>query len=157
MSAITKVSHGDDQVYEAVDANLAAGVVVIPSTTTTDSGLQGIKVAGNTAKNVVGVSAKSCITAANQAAAQAGTGSDGYPFVDVAAPSELTTVYSHAVVPVTYTAAAVAYGAKLAAAASGAVRAWVTADDADAIIGHCRVVGGMSSAGGVGLAFINIS
>jgi hypothetical protein len=157
MSAIQKVSKGDDQVYEAVTANLAAGVLVIPSTSATVSGLQGIVVAADAAKNVLGVSAKSCVTEANRAAAEQGTLSDGYGFTDVSVPNATTTVFSHGVVPVTYTAVAVPYGAKLAAAAGGAVRAWIAADGPDAIVGHCRVVGGMSAAGGVGLAFINIS
>jgi hypothetical protein len=154
MSAINKVAKGQDQVYEAVDANLAAGVVVVPSTTPTVSGLQGIKAAGDAAKNSLGVSARSCITEANRAAMETGDTGYGYPFVDASVPNATTAVYKAAVVPVTFTAAAVAFGVKLAAAANGAVRAWASADGADAIIGECRVVGGMSAAGGVGLAYI---
>ena len=157
MSAITKVSHGDDQTYEAVDADLAAGVLVIPSTTATSSGLQGIKVATDAAVNVLGVSAKSCVTAANQAADSVGNEGYGYPFVDASVPTALTAVYSHAIVPLTYTAAAVAYGAKLCAAASGHVRAWVSGTDpASSIIGYCAQPGGVSSAGGVALVRVNI-
>lgn len=156
MGSINKVARGDDRVFEAVDANLAAGVLAIPSTTATHSGLQGIKVAGDAAKNVVGVTARSAVTYANQGAAQAGTGDDGYPFADVAVPDATLTCYSHAIVPVTYTAAAVGYGAKLAAAANGAVRAWVSGDGADAIVGTCVQPGGVSSAGGVALAKIDV-
>lgn len=153
MSAIAKVSHGHDDVYEAVDANLAAGVLVIPSTTATVSGLQGIKVAGDAAVNVLGVSAKSCVTEANQAADAVGDEGYGYPFVDVSVPTARTTVWKQCVVPVTFTAAAVAFGVKLCAAANGAVRAWVSGTDpADSIVGESRCV--MSAAGGVGKAFI---
>jgi hypothetical protein len=145
---------GDADVYEAVDANLIAGVFVIPSATATESGLQGVAVAGNAAKNVVGVSAKSAVTAANRAAEENGTLTDGYPFTDASVPDATLTVYRRKVVPVTYTAAAVGFGAKIASAAAGQARAWVTGDGPDAIVGECRVVGGMSSAGGVGLAYL---
>lgn len=157
MSAINKVSSGDDLTYEAVDANLAAGVLVIPSTTATVSGLQGIKVATDAAVNVLGVSAKSCVTEANQAAAAAGNESYGYPFVDVSVPTSRTAVWSHGVMPVTYTAVAVAYGARLCAAANGEVRAWVSGTDpADSVIGWCAQPGGVSAAGGVALARIDV-
>lgn len=155
--SINKQSSGDDIVYEAVDANLNAGVVVIPSTTATVSGLQGIKVAGDAAVNVLGVSAKSCVTEANQAADAVGTEGYGYPFVDASVPTARTTVWNHAVVPVTYTAVAVAYGTRLCAAASGAVRAWVSGTDpADSIIGWCAQPGGVSASGGVALARIDV-
>lgn len=145
---------GDALTYEAVDANLAAGLLVIPSTTATESGLQGIKAGTDAAKTVLGVSARSAVTAANRAAQETGNETDGYPFADVSIPNATLTVYRRKVVPVTYTAVAVGFGAKLAAAAAGAVRAWVSGDGADAIIGECRVVGGISSAGGVGYAYI---
>lgn len=148
MSAIVKISHGDDEVYEAVDANLAAGVFVVPSNTATQSGNQGINASGDAAKNVVGVTAKSTVTAANQDADAQANSVDGYPAIYVGGVSPLTTVYSHAIVEVTYTAAAVAFGAKVAAAANGEARAWVTADGADAIVGTCAQVGGVSAAGG---------
>ncbi len=156
MAAITKVSSGDAQTYEAVDANLAGGVLVIPSTTATVSGLQGIKVATDAAVNVLGVSLRSAVTAANQAAAQVGT-DQGYPLLDVSVPDATLVVESHGVYPVTYTAVAVAYGTKLCAAANGAVRAWVSGTDpASAVIGWCANPGGVSSAGGVALARIDL-
>lgn len=155
MGAIVKHSHGADEAYEAVDANLAAGVLVIPSTTATVSGLQGIKVATDAVVTVLGVSANSAVTHANQAAAQVGTEGYGYPFVDASVPSELVTVYRRCIALVTYTAVAVTFGTKLCAAASGSVRAWVSGtDNVASIIGECRVVGGISSAGGLGLAYI---
>lgn len=157
MAAIAKVNKGDDLTYEAVDANLAAGVIVIPSTTATESGLQGIKVATDAAVNPLGVSSRSAVTAANQAADAVGNESYGYPFADVSVPQPTLAVYSHGVFPVTYTAAAVAYGTKLCAAAAGAVRAWVSGTDpASSIVGWCAQVGGVSSAGGVALARIDL-
>lgn len=157
ITSITKVSHGDDQVYEAVDADLAAGVLVIPSTTATQSGLQGIKAATDAAVNVLGVSSRSAVTAANQAADEEGTNSFSFPFADVSVPQPTLTVYSHAIVPLTYTAVAVAYGVKLCAAASGHVRAWVSGTDpASAIIGWCAQPGGVSGAGGVALVRVNV-
>lgn len=157
MGAINKVSHGDDLVYEAVDADLAEGVLVIPSTTATVSGLQGINVATDAARDVLGVSAKSCVTEANQATDSTGNEGYGYPFVDASVPTARTTVYSHAVVPVTYTAVAVDYGDRLCAAANGHVREWVSGTDpADAIIGWCAQPGGVSAAGGVALARIDV-
>ena len=157
MASTPKHSHGADEVYEAVDAVLATGVLVIPSTTaTTNPGLQGVKVATDAALNVLGVSASSAVPVANQTTT--GNDSDGYPYVAPDMVNELVTVYSACVINVTYTAVAVAYGAKLCAAANGAVRAWVSGTDSPAaIVGTCRVPGGMSSAGGTGLAKINLS
>lgn len=158
MAAIAKVSRGDDLTYESVTNNLAAGVLVIPSNAATVSGLQGIVVATDAAVNVLGVSANSTVTEANQVADEEGNmTSDGYPFVDVSVPVSRTVVYSHGVFPVTYTAVAVAYGVKLCAAANGAVRAWVSGTDSPAsIVGWCAQVGGVSSAGGVALAHITV-
>lgn len=157
MAAITRVSSGDAVTYEAVDANLAAGVLVIPSTTAPhNAGLQGVKVATDAAVNVLGVSLRSAVTYANQAAAVNGT-DQGYPLLDVSVPYETVTVESHGVYPVTYTAVAVAFGTKLCAAANGAVRAWVSGTDpASAVIGYCAQPGGVSSSGGVALARINV-
>lgn len=157
MSAIVKVSHGDDQPYEAVDANLASGVLVIPSTTATVSGLQGIKVATDAAVNVLGVSANSCITEANQAALAMGTDGSGFPFVNPSVEGAKTTVYSHAILTLTYTAVAVAYGVRLCSAAAGAVRAWVSGTDpASSVIGWCAQPGGVSSAGGLALVRVDV-
>lgn len=160
MPAIVKRFAGDlDITYEAVDANLNGGEVVIPSTTaTTDTSLQGVKVAGDAALNVLGVASKPCVTNANQAAANSGTGAapGSYPFADAGVPSAQLAVYNNVVCLVTYTAVAVPYGAKLAAAAAGAVRAWVTGDGAAAIIGWCAQPGGVSSAGGQALARIDV-
>lgn len=152
MAAITPRTSGDADVYEAVDANLAAGVLVIPSTTATESSLQGVKVATAGATNVLGVSSKSAVTAANRAAAETGT-DQGYPLTDASVPNATLVVYRRKVVPVTYTAVAVAFGVKLKAAAAGAVAAWVSGTDAaDLIVGESRSV--MSGAGGVGYAYI---
>lgn len=144
-------------VYEAVDANLNSGVLVIPSTTaTSDPTLQGVKVATDAAKNVLGFSSHNAVTAANLAALESGTDAFGNNFINASIASSKVTVYERGVGKLTYTAAAVAYGAKLCAAANGAVRAWLTADGADAMVGWCCQPGGVSSAGGVFLAFIDI-
>ena len=160
MPAVVKRFANDlDITYEAVDANLNGGELVIPSTTaTTDPSLQGIKVAGDAALNVLGVVSKPCVTNANQAAAQQGTGAapGSYPFADAGVPSATATVYNNVVCQVTYTAVAVPYGARLAAAAGGAVRAWVAGDGAAAIVGWCAQPGGVSSAGGLALARIHV-
>lgn len=156
VNSIQRRSSGREDVYEVVDANLAAGLLVIPSTTATSTGLQGVKVATDSATTVLGATAKATITAANQAAASTPT-LDGYPGVDASVPLATTTVFSDGVVPLTYTAVAVAYGVRLCAAASGAVRAWVSGTDhADAIIGWCAQVGGVGSGGGVALVKLTI-
>lgn len=149
VTSIQRRSSGEDDVFEAVDANLAAGVFVIPSTTaTTDPSLQGIKVATDAAVNVLGVSQKSCVTAANQAAVESGTDSQNFPFANTGIPTPQTTVFASGVVPVTYAAGAVAYGVRLCAGAAGVARAWVSGTDAEeAVCGICAQPGG--TAGGV--------
>lgn len=155
--SLTKRTTGTDLVYEAVDANLEGSRMVIPSTTPTVSGLQGITVAGNTAKNALGASATYAVTEANRAAAENTTDSAGFPVLNVGGVANATvTVYNQFTGLLEYTAAAVAYGDKLACAADGKVRKWVTADDADAIIGFCAEPGGVSSAGGWALARIDL-
>ena len=150
MAGINKVSHGDDEVYEAMTAAIQGGNLVVPAAGATNPGIQGAAVAGDAAINVIGVAAREALPVSLQTTT--GTDGDGYPYVAPNQVNELFTVYSHAVVPVVYTAAAVAFGAALCTAAGGKVRAWVSGTDrADTIVGFCRVVGGMSSAGGVGL------
>lgn len=152
MSGANKVRTGDADVYEAV-AVVNGGQLVVPATGATNASVQGITVAGDAAVNVLGVAARLAEPVANQDLS--GTDSDGYPVVYPNPVNELTTVYKHAVVAVTYTAAAVGFGAKLAAAAGGKVRAFVAGTDpVDAMVGECRVVGGMGSGGGSGLALI---
>lgn len=152
MAGVNKVSHGHDEVYEAV-AVVAGGQLVVPAAGATLPGKQGVTVAGDAAKNVLGVASRRAEPFASQNTTS--TDADGYPVTYANPVNELVTVYKQCIVQVTYTAAAVAFGAKLAAAANGAVRAWVSADGPDAIIGECRVVGGMGSGGGAGLAYIN--
>lgn len=153
MAGVNKVRTGDADVYEAVGATVNGGQLVVPVTGATNAGVQGIEAAGDAAVNVLGVAARTAIPVAD--ANLEGTDANGYPVTNVSTINELTTVYKHAVVAVTYTAAAVAFGAKLAAAANGGVRAFVAGTDAsDAVVGECRVVGGMGAAGGTGLALI---
>jgi hypothetical protein len=151
MTAIVKNRHGDDDVYEAT-AVVDGGRLVIPSGVATNPGVQGIAQAGDSARNVLGVAARRAEPVANQNLVA--TDGDGYPVVYPNPVNELTTVYKACVVAVTYTAVAVAFGVKLAAAANGTVRAWVVGDGPDGVVGECRVVGGMSAAGGVGFAYI---
>jgi len=151
MAGVNKVSHGHDDVYEAVGV-VNGGNLVIPATGATNPSLQGVNVAGDAAKNVLGVASRRAEPVANQNLT--GTDSDGYPVTYANPVNELVTVYKQCVTHVVYTAAAVGFGAKLAAAANGAVRAWVADDGFDAAIGECRVVGGMGAAGGSGLAYI---
>lgn len=153
MAGINKVSTGDQDVYEATVV-IAGGLLVVPAAGATNPGKQGIALAGATALNVLGVAARLAEPVANQNLSS--TDSDGYPVTYANPVSELTTVYKHAVVPVQYTAVAVAFGAKLKAAAAGKVAAWVSGTDpADAIVGECRQVGGVGAGGGTGLALIN--
>lgn len=153
VTGIQRRSHGGDDTFEAVDANLAAGVFVIPSTTaTTDPSLQGIKVSTDAAVNVLGVSQKSCVTAANQAAASAGTDSQSFPFANVGIPTPQTVVFADGVVPVTYAASAVNFGDRVCSGASGVARKWVSGTDVEeAVCGICYQPGGVGSGGGVAL------
>lgn len=157
MAGVNKVRTGHDDIYEATVA-IDGGILVVPAAGATHAGVQGIAIAGDAAHDVLGVTARRAEPVANQNLAA--TDGDGYPVAYPNPVSELTAVYKGCVVPVTYTAAAVAYGVKLVAAANGHVRAYVPStsavdnDDPRAVIGECRVVGGMGGAGGVGLALI---
>jgi hypothetical protein len=156
MSAVVK-RNVEDLVYEAVVNNLVGGEVVIPSTTATESGLQGVVVATNAADNVLGVASKPSVTAANRAALTAGTGPapGNYPFVDAGIPSATLTVYNNCVTTVTYDAVAIDYGDPICASANGNVREWISGTDAaSAKIGWCAQPGGVSAAGGKALARI---
>lgn len=152
MTSVPKIREGNDDVYEATEV-IDGGLLVVPAAGATNSGVQGIAKAGATALNVLGVTATRSEPVASQNLT--GTDGDGFPTVYPSPVSELTTVYKNAVVNVTYTAVAVAFGVKLKAAANGQVQAWVSGTDSPAaIVGECRVVGGMSAAGGVGQALI---
>lgn len=153
MGSINKVRVGNDDVYEATEP-VAAGDLVVPASGATISGKQGVAVAGAAAVNVLGVASESADTDANLS--DSGTGDDGYPVTTVHQVDPLVTVYKGAVVEVTYTAAAVGYGDKIVAAANGEVAAYdsVAPDPVGSIVGECRVVGGMGSGGGKGLALI---
>lgn len=152
MASVNKQRVGDDDTYEATEV-IEAGQLVIPASGATHAGVQGIAVAGASATNVLGVASQRAEPVADQNLT--GTDDDGYPYVNYNPVDELVTVYKHCVTTVTYNAAAVAYGVKLVAGASGAVKAYTAGtDDAESIIGECRVVGGMGASGGAGLALI---
>lgn len=151
MAGVNKSRIGHDDVYEAV-AVVNGGQLVVPAAGATNPGKQGIAPAGAGATDVLGVAARRAEPVADQSLS--GTDADGYPIAYANPVNELTTVYKGCVVKVTYTAAAVAFGAKLVAAANGEVAAAGAAPDARELVGECRVVGGMGAAGGVGDAYI---
>jgi len=157
MSGLVKV-RVHDAVYEAVDANLAAGTLVIPSATATESGLPGIAAAGATALNCIGVAAKDCVTAANRAALESGTTAApmSAPFVDASIPTATTTVYDEGWFKLQYaTGTAVARGDRVKCAAGGLVTKWVSGtDSAAAIIGRCAEAVG--TGGGTALTRIDV-
>lgn len=151
MAGVVKSRIGDDDVYEAT-AVVNGGDLVIPSGVATNASVQGIAQAGAAAVNVLGVAARRAEPVANQNLS--GTDGDGFPVAYPNPVNELTTVYKHCVTTVVYTAVAVAFGAKLIAAANGQVAAAGAAPDSRTVIGECRVVGGMGAGGGAGLAYI---
>lgn len=152
MAGVNKVVTGDNDVYEATEV-VEGGQLVVPADGATLAGKQGVAVAASGATDVLGVAARRAEPVADQN--QSGTDSDGYDVTYVTTINELTTVYKHAVVPVGYLASAVGFGAKLVAATGGKVKAFTSGtDDASLIVGECRVVGGMGSGGGTGLALI---
>lgn len=151
MSGIVKSRTGDNDVFEATVV-INGGNLVVPASGATNPTVQGIALAGAAAVNCIGVAARRAEPVANQNLT--GTDGDGYPYVYPNPVNELTTVYRDCVVPVVYTAAAVAFGAKLVCAANGQVAAAGATPDARTVIGECRVVGGISAAGGTGLAYI---
>lgn len=157
MAGVNKNRTGDADVYEATET-IKGGQLVVPAAGATNSGVQGIAVAASGAANVLGVAARLAQPTPNPVTA--GTDSDGYDVLAVSPVNELTTVYKHAVVDVTYAAAAVGYGDKLVADDAGGVRKYDPTvspgheDTADMIVGECRVVGGMGAGGGTGKALI---
>lgn len=164
MAGVNKVRIGHDDVYEATEV-IQGGQLVVPADGAVNPGKQGIAVAGTGAVDVLGVASR--LAQPTELTVDSTTDGDGFPSLEVSPVNELVTVYKQCVVEVTYTAVAVEYGIKLAAAADGKVRAYVpqaeaagteatalTGDPVTAIIGECRVVGGMSGAGGKGLAYI---
>lgn len=153
MTSIAKVASGDAQVYfNDSAAAIDGGVLVAGGASTANSGgLPTMTPTTDAQQTVVGVTAAPTVNFSAQGNATANT-SYGYPAVDAGFPLATTTVYSHGIVPILFTAAAVAYGTPLVAAAAGKVRAYVSGtDNAAAIVGKCAQPGGVSSAGVVGL------
>lgn len=150
--------NGLEVTYEALGANVLGGQMVVPQTGTTTTGQQGATPAGANAINCLGVAASDAIAAANQAAFVTGTsGYDaGYPVIDTSVPDATFAAYTDVIIPVTYAAGAVAYGAKLKCAAAGAVQAHVSGTDApERCIGWCAEPGG-AAGGAVFLARIMV-
>jgi len=162
MSGATKVLAGDlDITYEAVDANVKAGQLVVPSTTaTSDPSLQGATPAGANATNVLGVASKDAVTMANRAALESSTGPAPLSaFVtDASVPDATFVAYNNTVTWVNYLAGtAVPYGAPLKAAAGGAVTLFVIGtDDPARKVGWCAQKGGVGTGGGTAKARINV-
>lgn len=154
MAGVSKSRLGNDDIYEATEV-IEGGQLVVAANGATNPGVQGIAVAGAGALDVLGVAARRAEPVASQNLS--GTDADGFPVTYVNPVNELTAVYKGCVIEVTYTAAAVGFGVKLAAAANGEVAAFSDASgagDPAAIVGECRVVGGMGAGGGKGLALI---
>lgn len=155
MAGVAKVRIGHDDIYEAVGAAIEGGVLVQAVAGATNPGVQGIQAASAGSTTVLGVTARRAEPVGSQNLT--GTDADGFPVAYPNPVNELTAVYKGCVVEVTYTAAAVSFGQKLQAAASGEVTAFSDASgagDPEAIVGECRVVGGMGAGGGKGLAYI---
>lgn len=141
---------GNLQTFEAITAIILGGQLMVPSGTTGASGLQTVIVAGLGATNCVGAAQSDAVPASLQSANVTGSSAwdSGYPQIDTSVADPTVVAYQDCVVPLTYTAVAVAFGAKLKCAASGAVAAWVSGTDAaNLIIGSCAQPGG--TAGGV--------
>lgn len=151
MAGVNKVRIGNDDIYEATEV-IAGGLLVEAAAGATNAGVQGIKKAVASSKVALGVTARLAEPVLNQDLAT--TDGDGYPVAYPNPVSELTAVYKGCVVPVTYTASAVAFGAKLMSAGAGLVEAAPAATDAQEIVGECREVGGVGAGGGVALALI---
>lgn len=144
--------------YEALTA-VTGGQLVIPQTgATSDASLQGCQPAGLNAQNVIGVATADAVPVSGQAAYTTGTsGYDtGYSVIDTSVPDATVSVETNVIVPMTYVAGAVAYGARLKAGAAGAVAAWVNGtDSAELVVGWCAQPGG-AAGGAVALARINV-
>lgn len=145
-------------VYEALSAVTGGQLVEYVAGDTTDASLAGCQPAGDASIKVLGVASKDAVPEADQATdSQGTTGYAGsFPVLDVSVPSPTLAVYHDAqAVSVVYTAAAVNFRDPVCAAANGQVRKWVTGVDAEeARIGWCAQPGGISAAGGAGLARI---
>lgn len=173
MASLNRHSTGNADVYEAVGAAaIEAGLLVVPSAAVAPSHpeLQGIDVAGDNAKNVLGVTQHRSAKVALQNNGST-TDGEGFPNLAVSQVTETTTVLKGVVCAVTYadtstySVPGVAFGAKLVSAAGGKVRPFNVADpdsggslvadtDYRAIVGECRQIGGVGGAGGVALALI---
>lgn len=161
MTSINKQRQGNDDILENVTPHATnggyvdGGLLVVPSSTAaTNAGVKGFTVAGAAAANVLGVTARKTLSVDGQENASTND-PDGFPFVNPDSLNELTAVWKGCVVPVTFTAAAVAYGTKLQSAANGQVAAYSDATgsgDPATIIGEARC--DMGAGGGVGLALI---
>ena len=153
MGSVNRVQVGD-VVYEAVDANVKGGMVVIPSATATISGAQGAKPAGAGATDVLGVAEKDAVTEANLDALTSSTGpapSNNF-ITDATVPTATFTAYNDCITWGIYKAGtAVTYRQPLKAAANGEVTLFVEGTDPEGQrIGWCAQKGGVGTGGGAG-------
>lgn len=157
MTSIAKIAKGDDETYEVATGTVDGGLLVVPNGTVGASGLPTIKIAGDAAVNVLGATSTVAVAADTTNSDVDTTNGYGYPAFDTSVPDPTVTVYSAAVVKLTYTAAACSFGDAVCAAANGQVRKWVTGvDAAEAIVGRCFEPAGISAAGGVGLVKLSL-
>lgn len=141
--------------YEAKSNITGAQVVEYATGTPTQPGLTLVQPAGANSILVAGVATTDAVSAANQDALKYGTSGDGYPFVNVAVPSESVAVGKRGEWPLKYSAAAV-YGDKVKAAALGTVvPAAADGSEAHLVIGSCQVQAGVAS-GAFGDTWINV-
>lgn len=150
--------NGLEITYEAVGSIVLGGQLIVPTTGNTITGTQAATPAGANALTCVGVASADAVPVASQATYNTGTsGYDaGYPVIDTSVPDPTFSAYVDVVIPVTYVAGSVAYGAKLKCGAAGAVAAHVSVTDApERMVGWCAEPGG-AAGGGVFLARISL-
>lgn len=161
-SGNNRASTGASDMHEnSSSGEIGPGLAAIPWSGATHTGVQGFNVAGNGAVNFIGITARTTWPASLlDGETNNLTDADGFPLtdVDMAQVSEMTPLLRRCVCRVVYASGtAVGYGGKLQTAPNGQVTAYSDASgagDPSAIIGECRVVGGMGTSGGEGLAYI---
>jgi len=142
--------------YEAKSNIAGAQVVQYATGTPTQPGLSLVEPAAADSFKVAGVATTDAVAAVNQDALKYGTSGDGYPFVNVAVPSESVAVGKRGEWPLKYSAAA-NYGDPVKAGALGTVVPAAAADyAAGLVIGRCQAQAGVAS-GAFGDTWINVN
>lgn len=122
--------------YEVLEA--IKGGQLVEARTTGDGDKVGVAAAGSL--KVLGVAN----TDARPAAANTGTTSDGFPFLDISGLPSQVTVDDNCYIKVKYAADA-EFGVALIAAALGTVTPAGAAPDARTIVGYCAEPGGVTA------------